>query len=196
MIYYFLGYTRHDGTTQYRNGFTQCASEVTRYIMAMDSIDDNTRSDILSHLNNTCHSMHMSVPHAPTSPPLSPLASNIPHCTTHEDPCYHCYPLSYPQPHFLSQPPELLPGHPLTSQQPTFTHKAMTTNHPKSTSISFFQKTLTKSHSDSALVRHTYSHSFPTTNCHSSPNSPKTSGSTSVTREEPLARHEPVWRPW
>ncbi|CAB3978307.1 STIP1 homolog isoform X1 [Paramuricea clavata] len=46
-------YPRHDGASQYRNGFTQCASEVTRYIMTMDSMDDNTRSDILSHLNST-----------------------------------------------------------------------------------------------------------------------------------------------
>jgi hypothetical protein len=201
ILSYSLGYPRHDGASQYRNGFTQCASEVTRYIITMGSIDDNTRSDILSHLNSTCQSMHMSVPQTPTSPPISPLVPNLPHCTTHEDPCYHCYPLPYPQPHFLSQPPELLPGHTLMSPQP-FGHQTTTTNHCKSPLINYFETSLTKSHSDSSLMKMSYNHghSFPnspTTQSHSSPTSPKTSGPIPLTREQPpLTRPEPVWRPW
>jgi hypothetical protein len=200
ILYYFLDYPRHDGSSQYRNGFTQCASEVTRYIMTMDSIDDNTRSDILSHLNSTCQSMHMSVPHTPTSPPLSPLVHNLPHSTTHEDPCYHCYPLPYPQPHFLSQPPELLPHHNLMNPQP-FGHQTMTTNHCKSPPVNFLEKSLTKSLSDSSLMKmsQSQSHPFlisPATQCHSSPTSPKSSGFNPITREQPPASAEPVWRPW
>lgn len=186
--------------TQYRNGFTQCASEVKRYIMTMESTDDSTCSNILSHLNSTCQSMHMSIPPTPTSPPLSPLVPDLPHCATHEDPCYHCYALPFPQPHFMSQPPELLPGHNLVRPQP-FGHHTTTTNHPKSPPVNHFEKSLTKSHSDSSLVKmsHRQGHPFaysPTTQCHNSPTSPKSSGPTLNTREQPLARPEPVWRPW
>ena len=174
--------------------------------MTMSSIDDNTRSDILSHLNTACQSMHMSVPLTPSSPPLSPLVPNLPHCSTHEDNCHHCYPMTYPQPHFPSQPPELLPGHNLMSPQP-FGHHTMTTNHPmitnhpKSPPVNFFDKSLTKSHSDGSLVKMSYGHDqlFPTSpamQCHSSPTSPEISGPTSVPREQSTTRPEPVWRPW
>ena len=169
--------------------------------MTMESIDDSTRSDILSHLNSTCQSMHMSIPPTPTSPPLTPL---VPNCSTHEDPCYHCYPLPFPQPHFMSQPPELLPGHSLGRPQP-FGHHTTTTNHSKSPPVIHFekvQKSLTKSHSDSSLVKipHRQGHPFAIsseTQCHSSPTSPKSSAPTlNNTRDPPMPRPEPVWRPW
>ncbi|XP_028411897.1 transcription factor HES-4-like [Dendronephthya gigantea] len=187
-------YPRHDGTSHYKNGFTQCATEVTRYIMGVESIDDNTRSDILSHLNNTCQSMHMSASKPPTSPPLSPIITNLSHCTAHEDPCYRCYPLPYPQPHFLNQPPELLPGNTLSGPH------AQMFGHPTSPNVPYLEKSLTKSYSDSSLVKMAYGYPFPrspTTHCHSTPNSPKSSVlSTPTTREPSQTRSEPVWRPW
>jgi hypothetical protein len=169
--------------------------------MTMDSIDDNTRSDILSHLNSTCQSMHMSVPHAPTSPPLSPLVHNLNHCTTHDDPCYHCFPMApYPQQHFLGQPPELLPHHNMMSPQ-AFGYQTMASSHPKSPQMNFLERSLTKSHSDSSLMKmsHSQTRSFVNTSasqCHSSPTSPKSSGPTPIAQEQPLTRPEPVWRPW
>lgn len=198
--YHSLGYPRHDGTSHYKNGFTQCATEVTRYIMTVESIDDNTRSDILSHLNNTCQSMHMAVSKPPTSPPLSPIISNLSHCTVHGDPCYRCYPLPYPQPHFLNQPPELLPGHSLTGPHAQmFGQPASPTTHPKGSPMPYLEKSLTKSYSDSSLTKMSYGYPFPvspTTHCRSTPNSPKSSVSTPVTREQTQSRPEPVWRPW
>lgn len=162
----------------------------------MDSLDDNTRSDILSHLNNTCQSMHMSVPHNPTSPPpLSPIVPNLPHCTTHEDPCYHCYSMPYTQPHFFRQTAELLPGHNLMSPQ---LFEDQITNHSSTSPRNRFEKSRTKSHSDSSLIKmnlvpgHPFSHT-PTSPRHSSPTS--TIRHTALTREQ-ANRPEPVWRPW
>ena len=174
--------------------------------MTMSSIDDNTRSDILSHLNTACQSMHMSISLTPSSPPLSPLVPNLPHCTTHEDPCHHCYPMTYPQQHFPSQPPELLTGHNLMSPQPfehhtMTTNHSMTTNHLKSPPAHLFEKSLTKSHSDSSLMKMSYGHDqlfsmSPAMQCNSSPTSPKISGPIPASRDECTTRPEPVWRPW
>ena len=99
------GFSSTESASHYRSGYKHCATEVSHYVMSMDSIDHNVRSNILCHLNSCCQSVYMSYPCGTSSPPISPLhqsqAPNDPHH-------YHFQPVAYPP------PPLLVHAHSLT----------------------------------------------------------------------------------
>ncbi|XP_046848970.1 transcription factor HES-2-like isoform X2 [Xenia sp. Carnegie-2017] len=193
-------YSRQHPSAHYRNGFTQCATEMTRHVMTMDTIDESSRSDILSHLNSTCQTMLLTVPQA--SPSLSPLVSKaFAHSKPHENPCYHCQPLLYPPPNFLNGSTELPPRFVPLSPQP-FNSLVTPNNHITSSQKYSFDKYKTKSLSDSSLEKLSQNNSpssISATFSHCSISksiSPKTTESTSIPTPPSVTCSEPVWRPW
>lgn len=92
------GFSSTESASHYRSGYKHCASEVSRYVMSLDPIDHNVRSNILCHLNTCCQSVYMSYPCGTSSPPISPLHPNQ---TPNDSHHYHFQPVAYPPPPLL-----------------------------------------------------------------------------------------------